>query len=695
MGATESNKSREIDNGDDPSVPSWAKPGTDEAPPWALGETQKESTGFELPFYVYLLSSAVAAIAAVGSIFEYVNERPVFGILNSDSVLYAPLLGFFVFAGIPTSVPSSVGVGVASSLFVPCSNLVVVFRGKPEHMNPTYKTKHRVYAPRRFFHSSTSSGRTDPMHVNVYQVCVHWQKHNVVIASPPCSSTNLGEYGGELSHSDILKSRTMVERASLYVGDLHPDVSETELEETFRPAGQLLSVRLCRDNISGRSLSYAFVNFCFPVDALTALNRLNYTELRGRPMRIMWCEREPISSKGNLFVKNLGPSITSARLQEIFSKYGTVISCKVAEVNGKKKGYGFVQFDSEDSAMEALDAVHGTMQDGKKLSVSKFVRKNERNKEEPVFTNLYVKYLDEDITDDLLKNKFSTSGKIRSAVVMKDEKGRSKGFGFVNFCSHEDAKKAMEALNGELFGSKNLFVGRAQKKDERAETLRQKYGEKCTISNRGLSKNSKLYVKNLDVSVDGKKLKEIFCAHGRVISAKLIRNGDGTSKGFGFVHYLNPEDANKALRSLNGTNVAGRTLYVTMARPREQQTRASQPLYPANWHVPNTYSSLLVPKLSPFHPVWHQSFVPPFRSFYPFEAMNFQKIFSPYPLQFSTSRGCKGNQDHIQQRRIVHKTTDGDTDKSWKGCSSMIPELNKKGVGFMHSPQLLLDHIQK
>lgn len=87
-------------------------------------------------------------------------------------------------------------------------------------------------------------------------------------------------------------------------------------------------------------------------------------------MRIMWCEREPISRKtgiGNLFVKNLDPSITSARLQEIFSKYGTVISCKVAEENGKSKGYGFVQFDSEDSAMEALDAVHGTMQEGKKL----------------------------------------------------------------------------------------------------------------------------------------------------------------------------------------------------------------------------------------------------------------------------------------------------------------------------------------
>ncbi|KAF0923417.1 hypothetical protein E2562_006321 [Oryza meyeriana var. granulata] len=39
----------------------------------------------------------------IGSIFEYANQRPVFGVVSSDSALYAPLLGFFVFTGIPTS----------------------------------------------------------------------------------------------------------------------------------------------------------------------------------------------------------------------------------------------------------------------------------------------------------------------------------------------------------------------------------------------------------------------------------------------------------------------------------------------------------------------------------------------------------------------------------------------------------------
>ncbi|CAL0310366.1 unnamed protein product [Lupinus luteus] len=101
QGSAESSKSS------DEKIPSWAKPDSDEPPPWAKDETNKNSDdnvgGFQIPFYVYLLASAITAIAAIGSIFEYVNQKPVFGVLSSDSVFYAPLLGFFAFTGIPSS----------------------------------------------------------------------------------------------------------------------------------------------------------------------------------------------------------------------------------------------------------------------------------------------------------------------------------------------------------------------------------------------------------------------------------------------------------------------------------------------------------------------------------------------------------------------------------------------------------------
>ncbi|ESW34474.1 hypothetical protein PHAVU_001G155800 [Phaseolus vulgaris] len=98
QGSAESGKSEE-------KIPSWAKPNSDEPPPWARDEPNNNTSqqGFEIPFYAYLLASAITAIAAIGSIFEYVNQRPVFGVLTSDNMFYAPLLGFFVFTGIPSS----------------------------------------------------------------------------------------------------------------------------------------------------------------------------------------------------------------------------------------------------------------------------------------------------------------------------------------------------------------------------------------------------------------------------------------------------------------------------------------------------------------------------------------------------------------------------------------------------------------
>ncbi|KAL5073289.1 hypothetical protein RYX36_012273 [Vicia faba] len=97
--------------------------------------------------------------------------------------------------------------------------------------------------------------------------------------------------------------------------------------------------------------------------------------------------------------------------------------------------------------------------------VGKFIRKSERSLPEPdaKYTNLYVKNLDPDITEALLKEKFSSFGKILSLAIVKDEKGLSKGFGFMNYENPDDARRATEAMNGSQFGNLILHAASANK----------------------------------------------------------------------------------------------------------------------------------------------------------------------------------------------------------------------------------------
>ncbi|XVF18902.1 hypothetical protein REPUB_Repub11eG0063500 [Reevesia pubescens] len=94
-----------------------------------------------------------------------------------------------------------------------------------------------------------------------------------------------------------------------------------------------------------------------------------------------------------------------------------------------------------------------------RLYVSKFVKKIERTAaaEEEKFPNLYVKNLVDGMTENILKEMFSRYGKVCNIVIMKDGKGSSRGFGFVNFQFPDDAKKALEAMNG-VHSSKSCIL---------------------------------------------------------------------------------------------------------------------------------------------------------------------------------------------------------------------------------------------
>mmetsp|Transcript_4253 Transcript_4253/g.8255 ORF Transcript_4253/g.8255 Transcript_4253/m.8255 type:complete len:626 (-) Transcript_4253:65-1942(-) len=365
--------------------------------------------------------------------------------------------------------------------------------------------------------------------------------------------------------------------ASLYVGDLHSEVTEALLFELFNAVGPVASIRVCRDSVSRRSLGYAYVNFHSVVDAERALETMNYTLIKNKPCRIMWCHRDPSlrkSGTGNVFIKSLDKSIDNKALYDTFSAFGNILSCKVAtDDQGASKGYGFVHYETQEAANLAVTKVNGMLLNGKKVFVGFFVPRKERSggsEANDSFTNVYVKNLAPDVEDAQLDELFKAHGPIKSAIVMKDSEGKSRGFGFVNFEEHEHAAQACEALNNTEVNGKAMFVGRAQKKRDRERELRDKF-EALKVERANKFTGVNLFVKNLDDNVDDEKLREAFTPFGTISSAKVMSDEKGTSKGFGFVCFDSQEEATKAVSEMNGHILANKPLYVALAQRKEER----------------------------------------------------------------------------------------------------------------------------
>lgn len=73
--------------------------------------------------------------------------------------------------------------------------------------------------------------------------------------------------------------------------------------------------------------------YCLCAPAECALDTMNYEVIKGRPIRIMWSQRDPCLRKsgvGNIFIKNMDESIDNKALYDTFSAFGNILSCKVS-----------------------------------------------------------------------------------------------------------------------------------------------------------------------------------------------------------------------------------------------------------------------------------------------------------------------------------------------------------------------------
>ncbi|KAH9652807.1 Oligouridylate-binding protein 1B [Citrus sinensis] len=272
---------------------------------------------------------------------------------------------------------------------------------------------------------------------------------------------------------------------SVYVGNIHPQVTNALLQEVFSSTGPLEGCKLIKKDKS----SYGFVDYFDRRSAALAIVTLNGRHIFGQPIKVNWAyassQREDTSGHFNVFVGDLSPEVTDATLFACFSVFPTCSDARVMwdQKTGRSRGFGFVSFRNQEDAQSAINDLNGkwlgnrqircnwaakgaTSGDEKQSSDFKSVveltngtsdgqeKSNEDAPENnPQYTTVYVGNLSSEVTSVDLHRHFHALcvGTIEDVRVQRD-----KGFGFVRYSTHPEAALAIQMGNARILCGKPI-----------------------------------------------------------------------------------------------------------------------------------------------------------------------------------------------------------------------------------------------
>uniref|UniRef100_A0A9J7Y1M6 Probable RNA-binding protein 19 n=1 Tax=Cyprinus carpio carpio TaxID=630221 RepID=A0A9J7Y1M6_CYPCA len=281
----------------------------------------------------------------------------------------------------------------------------------------------------------------------------------------------------------------------ILVKNLPSGVQVAELEALFSPHGSLGRVLLPPSGLT------AIVEFLEPTEAKRALMKLAYTKFQHVPLYLEWApvavfttptapkpevkkkdtsaenndsakkeeveeeeeeEEEQILPGSTLFIKNLNFNTSEEALWETFSKCGVVKSCTISKKRDKagkllSMGYGFVQYKTPEAAQKAMRQLQHCKVDEHQLElkisereVKSGVGKPKRGKQtarKQTTSKILVRNIPFQATVKELRELFCTFGELKTVrLPKKGISGAHRGFGFIDFLTKQDAKKAFTAL---------------------------------------------------------------------------------------------------------------------------------------------------------------------------------------------------------------------------------------------------------
>lgn len=257
-----------------------------------------------------------------------------------------------------------------------------------------------------------------------------------------------------------------------------------------------------------------------------------------------------------VYVGNLAWQVSWQDLKDHMKTTGLEVTRAniITAPDGRSKGCGIVEFATAKDAAQAVATLNDSELKGRQI----FVREDREDR--PTFVasggrftsgeqaqgrRVYVGNLSWDVAWQDLKDHMKQAGEVVHAEIISDQhSGRSKGCGVVEFASEEDAQNAIETLSNTELKGRSIFV----REDRESTSKPPQAGPR--------SANPSVYIWNLSPETSWQDLKDHMRRAGNVDSASVFVSPSGETCS-GIVVYQRPQDAARAIRELQGTELHG------------------------------------------------------------------------------------------------------------------------------------------
>lgn len=275
-----------------------------------------------------------------------------------------------------------------------------------------------------------------------------------------------------------------------------------------------------------------------------------------------------------VYVGNLSWNVSWQDLKDHMKSTGLEVSRAniMTTPDGRSKGCGIVEFAAPEGAQQAVLTLNDTELNGRQIFVREdredrnsgggFASFNNRNNAaaghrftpgaQSQSRRVYVGNLSWDVRWQDLKDHMREAGEVLHAEVICESNGRSKGCGIVEFATASEAQEAITKLTDSELKGRMIFVREDRETSSGATAGFQ--GQR--------SDNCSVYVWNLSYETSWQDLKDHMRKAGNVDQATILNDNQGNSIGCAIVVYQRPQEASRAIRELQNSELNGRNMYL-------------------------------------------------------------------------------------------------------------------------------------